>query len=350
MAGPLVSVFVPAYNAERYLGRTLKSILAQTHASLEVVVLDDASTDGTAGVVAGFDDPRLRYVRNERNLGQFRTMSRAAELTRGDFVAIYHADDLYEPTIVETELAFLLAHPEAGAVFAQDCIIDEHDRWLCDVAMPAEFAGRSLLRYEDVFPYLLRNKNQLLCCPTFMTRRCVLLEVGGFDAERYKIAGDLDYWLRVLRRAPVGVLPQRLVRYRRSREQESSKYKRMRTAREEFFDIVERYAEIDGWWERIGPVERREYGFHRFDDDLFRAANLTILGRADDARPLVAQPYPWRSLIARPKRRKLRMLLMHAVMRALLSVGAAQALARLLRWSEYGDRTGVALQGTVGVR
>lgn len=346
----LVSVFIPAYNAAAFIEETLRSLLAQSHSQIEIVVLDDASTDDTAARVASFADVRLRYLRNERNIGQFQTMSRAAELTRGQFIAICHADDVYEPDSVATELAFLLAHPQAGAVFAQNNIIDEAGRLLARVTIAPQFAGRPLLEYDEIFRDLLRNTNQLLCCPTFMARREVLLEAGAFDGERYRIAADLDMWLRILRRHPVGVLADRLVNYRRSKEQQSSKYRRMRTTPDEFFAIMDRYVELDGFNVRLEPADRREYEFHRFDDAIFRAANLVILGRPDEAQPLLSLGFPWPSLVLRPRRRKVRVLLVQSTSRLLLWARQATALARLLRWSEYGDRTGVSASGPVGLK
>jgi glycosyltransferase involved in cell wall biosynthesis len=331
---------MPAYNAGRFLRTTLASVLAQTHRNLEVVLLDDASTDDTAEVALSFDDPRLTYVRNQVNLGQFRTMSRAVELTAGEYVAIYHSDDVYEPEIVQRELAFLQAEPRAGAVFAQDNIIDEYDHLLTRVSRPAEFRGRELLNYEDVFPYLMRNKNQLLCCPTFMARRQVLAEAGAFDAARYRIAADLDMWLRILRRHPVGVLDERLVNYRRSSAQESSKYRNLRKSQEEFFDIMDRYGDLDGWWPRLTARDRREYEFHRLDDRTFRAANHVILGESSAAGELLTGRFSWASMVLRPRRRKLRVLLLRTVMRTMLAVGAESTLGRLLLWSEYGAGAG----------
>lgn len=345
----LVSVFIPAYNASAFIEQTLSSVLAQSYRNIEIVVLDDASTDDTPQRVAGFVDPRLRYVRNARNLGQFRTMSRAAELTRGPFIAICHADDVYEPDSVATELAFLRRHPEAGAVFAQDNIIDEEGRLLARVTIAPEFVGRPLLGYEEIFRYLLRNMNQLLCCPTFMVRREVLLKVGAFDGERYRIAADLDMWIRILRCHPVGVLPERLVNYRRSREQQSSKYQRLRTTQDEFFAIMDRYRALDGLDARLTLADRREYEFHRFDDNIFRAANLVILGRPDEARPLFARGYPWISLLRRPRRRKVRVLLVQSTCQLMLWARQAAILVWLLRWSEYGDRTGVSADGPAGL-
>ncbi|HEX9015276.1 MAG TPA: glycosyltransferase family A protein, partial [Chloroflexota bacterium] len=115
-APSLVSICIPAYNAGHVLGLALSSILAQTWPSLEIILIDDGSTDDTSEVVRSVVDTRVVAVRNEKNRGGYQTMNQAVSLARGDFVAIYHADDVYEPTIVEKEASYLQSHPEVGAV------------------------------------------------------------------------------------------------------------------------------------------------------------------------------------------------------------------------------------------
>jgi GT2 family glycosyltransferase len=332
---PLVSIFMPAYNAGRFLRQAIQSVLAQTYRNIELVLLDDASTDETARIAQSSGDPRVVYRYNERNLGQFRSMSRAVELTRGEFIAIFHADDVYEPEIVAEELAYLRANSTAGAVFSQDNIINEQGEIVARVRLPSMLRNRVLITYEDVYRYLLRHKNQIICCPTFMVRRSVLAQIGPFDAARYRIAGDLDMWIRILRQYPVGILNQRLINYRKSSGQESSKYRRLRTTEEEFFEIMDRYGSADGWGPRLTADERREYEFHRLDDRTFRAANLVILGQFAQAGELLRGRFAWASLLLHPRRRKLRTALLRWLMRMLLAIGGQVALRRLLLRVEY---------------
>lgn len=334
---PLVSVCMPAHNVEHVLGVALTSVLSQTYQRLEVVLVDDGSSDRTREVALSLSDDRIRYVRNATNLGGFQTMNKAINLARGDLVAIYHSDDIYEPTIVEKEVRYLQDHPEVGAVFCLDHYMHNDGKVFGGTTLPAEFRRKESLTYDDVFPFLLRNKNVLLRCPTFMARREVLDSVGPFNAEGYDIAADLDMWIRIVRRYPIGILNERLMRYRVGNGQWSNRYNRLRVEPELFFRVMDCYLEADGWRDRLGTRDLDEYAFHRCDDETFRAANWIIRGNPAAARQLLQLGYPWQSLLRSFRRRKFRVLLVRAVMRAGLAVGALQVTARLLKWTEYRE-------------
>jgi glycosyltransferase involved in cell wall biosynthesis len=335
---PLVSVCVPAHNVERFLAEAIGSILGQSYRELEVVLIDDGSTDGTAEVIGTLSDPRLRALALEPSVGGFEAMNRAIGAASGELVAVYHADDVYEPEIVAREVAYLQRHPRAGAVFCLDHYIDAGGRIFGGTDLPRELAGRDELGYEQIFPFLLRNKNVLLRCPTFMTRRSVLDEVGLFDPAGYGIAADLELWLRILRRYPIGILPERLMRYRVSDEQWSSRYERLRTEEERYFAVMDRYLEQDRRPERPSAGDMRQYRFHRSDDEAFRAANLVILGRPEEARGLLRKRYSAVTYLLPPSRRKLRALGLRTLTRTGLRLGLGRPLARLLAWSEYRGR------------
>jgi glycosyltransferase involved in cell wall biosynthesis len=296
-----------------------------------VLVLDDASTDRTYDVAAAFVDPRLRVTRAERKLGGYQAMNRLIASARGELLAVYHADDVYEPTIVEKEVAHLRAHPDVGAVFARDYNIDEEGQIIRTVNLPAEFAGRVALDYETVFRYQVRKKNPF-CCPTFMTRRTVVDQVGVFDPQRWDIAADVDMWLRIARRFPVSVLDEPLVRYRKGRHNWSARYRRLRTEPDVYFAVIDAFMARDGWNERLSPEDLTEYEFHRCDDDTYRAANSIIKGEDARARELLqGRRFPWRTLRAGTTRRKLRLIALRAILAAGLATGATRPLARLLR-------------------
>src|SRR5690349_20149168 len=115
-AHPLVSIVIPVYNGEKYLRDSLDSILAQTYLHTEVLVMDDASTDGTAAILESYGD-RIQVYRQPGNRGIYANANDGISKARGDYIAIYHADDVYRPQMVEREVEFLEAFPEAGAVF-----------------------------------------------------------------------------------------------------------------------------------------------------------------------------------------------------------------------------------------
>ena len=110
-AEPLVSIIVPVFNGERYLRESLDSILGQTYPRTEVLVMDDASTDGTPRILASYGN-NVRYRRQRENRGIYGNSNDGIAVARGELVAVYHADDVYLPTVVEREVRFLLDHPE----------------------------------------------------------------------------------------------------------------------------------------------------------------------------------------------------------------------------------------------
>lgn len=327
-----------AYNVEEVLGTTLASILGQTFRDFELIVFDNGSTDGTARVLASTRDPRLRTIHAYPNIGGYQGMNRVVREARGEFVAIYHADDVYEPNIVETEVACLQAHPEVGAVLAMDYFIDDDGKRFGYATLPKEFEGRPYLTYADVFPFLVRNKNSLFCCPTFMGRRSVLDAVGPFAPEIFDIGSDEEMYLRIIRQYPIAILPDRLVNYRVSRRQWSSRYRRLRTEEERHFQVIEHYLQLDGWRDKLSPDDLREYAFHRCDDETFRAANWLIQGDTVHARALLDRSYSWSTFLVNPRRRKIRVMLLRALMGLGLKLHTYRSLARMLVLTEYGGQ------------
>ncbi|ABQ90760.1 glycosyl transferase, family 2 [Roseiflexus sp. RS-1] len=127
---PRVSIGLPVYNGERYLASALESILAQTFGDFEVIISDNASTDATPEICRAYmaRDPRIRYVRNERNLGAAPNYNRVFHLARGMYFRWHAHDDLLAPTYLEQCVAALDAHPGVVLCHSKTVFIDEHDR------------------------------------------------------------------------------------------------------------------------------------------------------------------------------------------------------------------------------
>ena len=106
---PLVTVIIPTYNRADLLPRAVSSVLNQTYAALELLIVDDGSTDGTAEVVKGFQDPRVRFLRLDQNQGQCAAMNAGIEAARGDWVCFLDSDDEYLETCIEKQMAVFLA-------------------------------------------------------------------------------------------------------------------------------------------------------------------------------------------------------------------------------------------------
>jgi glycosyltransferase involved in cell wall biosynthesis len=335
---PLVSVCVPTYNDAVFLSQSLQSIVNQTYRNLEIIVGDDASNDNTTEIVHRFQDSRIHYHRNSRNLGQFENVNSLVQKATGKYIAIYHSDDVYDPNIVEKEVNFLEAHPEAGAVFTMNWQIDQSGQIIGQSKLLREVSAKVCLSLTDVLPVLLRYKNRLLIGPSFMGRANVFEKVGLFSSA-FSIAGDFEMWLRILTAFKIGILDEPLMSYRRGKTQVSYDYQRLRTFEDHFFAIIDRYLETEDLRSCLDPVSITEYTFHRCDDATFRAANFVIQGHTDKARQLLQNPYPWGTLtVPRLQRRKLRVLLLRILLYIALTIGAVRLLSNFLVQFEYGGK------------
>jgi len=141
---PLVSIVVPANNAERFLPTSLDSIIGQTYSATEILLMDDGSTDRTESIARSYGD-RITYYRQPRNRGQSANVSDGISRARGEYIAVFHADDEYFPEIIARQAAFLQSHPEAGAVFAIEIFFDAEGRERERLTLPGEVRGRELL-------------------------------------------------------------------------------------------------------------------------------------------------------------------------------------------------------------
>jgi len=134
IVGGLVSVVIPTFNRARLVRRAVQSALDQSYGRLEVVVVDDGSTDGTRDAIAGIDDDRLHYVRQE-NAGLPAARNRGIAESTGDFIALLDSDDVWLPWKVEAQLAALAAFPASGMVWTDMVAVNEagtvlHERYL----------------------------------------------------------------------------------------------------------------------------------------------------------------------------------------------------------------------------
>ena len=186
----LVSVVVPAYNAEQYLAETLESALAQDWDPFEVIVVDDGSTDRTAEIAESYEG--VRCIRRE-NGGASAARNTGVAHARGELVANLDSDDLLPPTRLRVQAEHLLANPDVGCVFGRQ-------EWL----NPPPWLARDAV-YGDVDGIPLNSA---------MFRRDVLLSLGGYD-ESFARGEDLDLVVRMRERGiEFTVLPD-LVVYRR---------------------------------------------------------------------------------------------------------------------------------------
>lgn len=210
MNEPLVSVCIPAYNSERYILRTVRAALAQTYRKLEVIVVDDCSSDNTLQLLKEIDDTRLRVLKNETNLGMTGNWNRCVRECRGDYIKLLPADDVIYPECVQKSVRLLQRHPDIRLVVAGTDLIDNEDERIGAYAQwPVQgvFSGSRIAKAS----VMLNNFYGNPVCAMF--RRRDFEKTGGFDEEIPYIL-DFDLWLGLSALGNVAVLREHLGAFR----------------------------------------------------------------------------------------------------------------------------------------
>jgi len=200
----LATVIIPAYNASAFLNDAVASVLAQTHPHVEVIVVNDGSTDETPALLAQWQarDPRVRAV-HQSNGGLAAARNAGLNVACGQYVAFLDADDVIRPEKLERQIAYLEAHPHTDLVYSDYGTADAELRPLTDEVIGVKRMPLSeAYVYTNVFPVMAA-----------LLRRTLVERVGGFD-ESLRACEDWDYWVRCERAGIFGYLPGAYSTYR----------------------------------------------------------------------------------------------------------------------------------------
>ncbi len=203
---PLVSVVIPTWNAANYLPATLETVFSQTWPNIQIIVVDDGSTDETSELLASYQS-RLTVISLKNSGGPSRPRNKGIEHSQGEFIAFFDSDDLMDPDKISRAMAVFTKNPDVGLVCSDFRSIDPADiiiknRYLTDYKdfrrdlNASPWVDTSILPADKAFQHLLRGN--FVGTSSVICRRDILLEVGPFD-ESMKNADDIDMWLRVAR-------------------------------------------------------------------------------------------------------------------------------------------------------
>lgn len=207
-----VSVVMTVFNGERFVSEAITSILHQTFRDFEFIVVDNQSTDRTPEIVSSFNDPRIIFIRNEKNLGQTKALNVGIRHSRGQYIARMDADDAAYPERLEVQFEFLEKNPTIGAVGS----------WCVDINANGKPIRRVKVPTDPVIikAYLLASGNLTTWClthPTMMIRRMVLDDAGLYHEPNGQADGypqDYELWSRISARYPIGNIGRPLLKYR----------------------------------------------------------------------------------------------------------------------------------------
>ena len=196
---PKVSVLMPAYNVkEEYLRKAVESILNQTFKDFEFIILDDCSDRDIAPIIQSYNDNRIRFYRNEKNLGIAASRNKLMDLANGEYAAVMDSDDISLPERLEKQVAYMDSHPEVSILSAAYEI----------------FPKREIVMHPENVTYL-----DLLQCSR-VTHSAVMLRMNDFQKynlrydSQYVCAEDYDLWSRAIRYVKIANLPEVLLKYR----------------------------------------------------------------------------------------------------------------------------------------
>ena len=208
------TVLMSVFNGEKYLKEAIESILGQTFSDFEFLIINDGSTDSSKEIILSYNDPRIRYVENEKNIGLTKSLNKGLALAQGEYIARMDADDVSLPERLEKQVNFLDSQKDIVLAGSHSDFINEDGKVF--KTNKRTYTKEELyynLTFGNVFPH-----------SSAMFRKKEILDMGGYD-DFFKQAQDHELWFRVSRRFAIGMVEHILVRWRESKENISSKHK-----------------------------------------------------------------------------------------------------------------------------
>lgn len=190
---------MPVYNAEKFLREAIDSILQQSFAHFEFLILDDGSTDTSVAIIQSYNDPRIRFIQNEKNLGISATLNRGIEVASCELIARMDADDISYPTRLQKQYDFFEANKDVALL----------STWVREITETGEVVR--VQKWRTPFYYYNLTFECWIYHPTVMYRRSAVLDVGAYSTP---YSEDFDLWWHLSRKYKMDTLPVVLVDYR----------------------------------------------------------------------------------------------------------------------------------------
>jgi len=207
---PAISVVMPTFNDGEYLREAIDSILGQTFSDFEFIIVNDGSSDNTEDIINSYNDDRIRYLKNEKNLGNSVTRNIGMNAASGKYIAIMDSDDISVSDRLALQFEYLEKHPEIGILGGAKIFFENHS-WF--------------YRYYPTYPEYIKSflffKNPV-GQPTVMLRREIIIKYNLFYDPQYENGEDFDFWYRAaLKEVRIANLKNVLIFYRQSDSQMS---------------------------------------------------------------------------------------------------------------------------------
>lgn len=204
---PLVSICIPNYNCEKYITEAIKSTLNQTYNNIEIIVIDNCSTDNSWKIIKSFDN-KIKAIRNKKNIGSTSNFNKCIRLANGKYMKILHSDDVLERSCIEKQVNIMEKNRNVGFAYGKTIIIDEKNNEIEDISFYT----------KDIVTKGIDKLDELLCgnhimFPSVMLRKKCVDDVGFFDPRLY-YCNDWDLWMRICMKYDAVYLKETMAFYR----------------------------------------------------------------------------------------------------------------------------------------
>jgi len=278
MLAPLVSVILTNYNHSKYVAEAIESVLMQSFKDFELIIIDDASSDSSFAVIKKYNDKRIKFIKNEFNLGQCRSINLGISLSQGKYIAHLCSDDrFFSIDKLQKQVDFLENDKNSsyGAVFTLANVITENGKKLLDKKNMhyGIFDKAKNRNSQDWLRYFFFEFN-CLCFPSALVRKDCYDKLGLFDA-RYTVMLDFDMWIRLLMKYNIHVLQEKLLDFRVGESSNSSKSNALMIAGFECSNAISHFFKIDDFYllEKVFKIKKEdlalEFNINIKDESVF---------------------------------------------------------------------------------
>ncbi len=217
----LVSICVPIFNRQKFLVDTIKSIQNQTYKNIEIILVDNNSTDRSYELILeSFSNFKNVFIyKNDENIGYNENYNKCIELANGKYIGIFHSDDIYDTEIVKKSIDLIESNKEIGFVcsYGERINIDGKTTGIYKIPKKLLNKNKFVFGFEEIFLTILETGN-VITTSTVIAKKEIYSEIGNFD-DAYKAAADYDLWLRILRKYKLGLVNEKLVKWREHKDQ-----------------------------------------------------------------------------------------------------------------------------------
>lgn len=269
-----VVVCIPCFNAETTIARTLDTIVNQNFPLMKIKVFDNISTDRTVEIIKNYASkyPNIELHINEKNLGAEGNFTRCIQAAEGDYCAILHSDDLYEPGFISHSIKAIESSSGAVASFCNAYEINQSETVIGERFFPQEMSTNEVkaLNEKELMALVFKYGN-FITCPSVVVRSDIYKnQIKHWNGEKYKTSADLDVWMRLVQFGRIVGIKEKLMRYRVAEASYSYRIAKKRITRHDLFLVLDELVKN----KKISKEDEENLYFLNMKDQSLRSLNI----------------------------------------------------------------------------